>query len=250
ACVERLERADLYVSGAAHGVDTVAALAALDFFPAADHRVYVPAAWHNEAGVSQLRQRGAEVVQVAPGASRAESYMARNDRMVADCAMLVAFPYSEREELRSGTWATVRRARRARRRVLVEPLRPTVPPMSEGASAPSSVVHCKRESYDVYIGRGDDPRSGEPGRWGNPFRIGRDGSRSEVIAKYRRWLWAEIQAGRVDLAELAALHGKTLGCWCAPEACHGEVLVEAAMWVLIEQARRLAGRVAEMTGRA
>ena len=72
----------------------------------------------------------------------------------------------------------------------------------------------------VYIGRGS--------KWGNPFRIGRDGSRSEVIAKYRRWLWAEIQAGRVDLAELAALHGKTLGCWCAPEACHGDILSELA----------------------
>lgn len=32
----------------------------------------------------------------------------------------------------------------------------------------------------VYIGR--------PGKWGNPFVIGRDGSRAEVIAKYRTWL--------------------------------------------------------------
>jgi hypothetical protein len=39
------------------------------------------------------------------------------------------------------------------------------------------VVHCKREPYDVYIGR--------PSKWGNPFQIGRDGTRDEVIAKYR-----------------------------------------------------------------
>ena len=93
-----------------------------------------------------------------------------------------------------------------------------------------SVVHCKREPYDTYIGRGRCPRSGKPGRWGNPYRIGRDGDRGEVIERYRRWLWAEIEAGRIDPAELAALRGKTLGCWCAPEPCHGEVLAAAAAW--------------------
>jgi Domain of unknown function (DUF4326) len=54
--------------------------------------------------------------------------------------------------------------------------------------------------------------------------------RDQVIAKYRLWLWAEIKAGRIDLANLAALHGKTLGCWCAPKRCHGEVLARAAAW--------------------
>lgn len=93
-----------------------------------------------------------------------------------------------------------------------------------------SVVHCKRAPYDVYIGRGRDPRSGEPGRWGNPFRIGRDGDREEVIARYAGWLREEVDAGRISLEELAALDGKTLGCWCAPRPCHGEVLVRAAAW--------------------
>ncbi len=39
-----------------------------------------------------------------------------------------------------------------------------------------TVVHCKRKTYDVYIGR--------PGKWGNPFEIGKDGNRAEVIEKY------------------------------------------------------------------
>jgi hypothetical protein len=39
----------------------------------------------------------------------------------------------------------------------------------------------KRPMSDrVYVGR--------PGKWGNPFVIGRDGSRDEVIAKYRAWI--------------------------------------------------------------
>lgn len=77
------------------------------------------------------------------------------------------------------------------------------------------VVHCKQEQYDVYIGR--------PSKWGNPFTIGRDGTREEVIEKYRNYVLNE----RTDLLYcLYELKGKVLGCWCTPEACHGDVLVE------------------------
>lgn len=120
------------------------------------------------------------------------------------------------------------------------------------------VVHCKREDYDVYIGRGRCPHSGELGRWGNPFShrpsrvpgVTVVATREEAIERYRCWLWAEIQAGHVDLAELSGLHGKRLGCWCAPEACHGEVLDAAAFWAFTEQARRLARRAAALSGRS
>ena len=78
----------------------------------------------------------------------------------------------------------------------------------------STVVHCKRDLYDVYIGR--------PSKWGNPFVIGKDGTRDEVIAKYREWLLA--QPALVEA--LPELSGKVLGCWCAPQACHGDVLAE------------------------
>lgn len=77
----------------------------------------------------------------------------------------------------------------------------------------SFVVHCKRTKYDVYIGR--------PSIWGNPFEIGKDGDRKEVIWKYMRWLLTQP-----ELMERAhkELKGKTLGCWCAPQPCHGDVL--------------------------
>ena len=78
------------------------------------------------------------------------------------------------------------------------------------------IVDCRHDEYDVYIGRGRCPRTGERGRWGNPFRIGADGTRREVIAQYNLWLCKEVDAGRIGTAELAALHGKVLGCWCAP----------------------------------
>ena len=69
-------------------------------------------------------------------------------------------------------------------------------------------------------------------RWGNPFVIGRDGTRSEVIAKYRVWLWRQIESGKIKIDDLAPLHGQTLACWCAPRACHGDVLADAAAWAV------------------
>ncbi|MEU6322906.1 DUF4326 domain-containing protein [Streptomyces sp. NPDC047009] len=63
----------------------------------------------------------------------------------------------------------------------------------------------------------------------NPFQIDtakkkHDGTRAEVMAKYRRYLMA-----RPDLLELVpALRGRTLACWCAPELCHGDILAEVA----------------------
>ena len=69
-------------------------------------------------------------------------------------------------------------------------------------------------------------------RWGNPFVIGRDGTREDVIARYRRWLWRRIGCGEVGLEDLARLHGKSLVCWCHPLPCHGHALARAAEWAV------------------
>lgn len=75
----------------------------------------------------------------------------------------------------------------------------------------------RREPFDVYVGR--------PSVWGNPFREGRHGARSEVIARFRAWL-----LDQPDLVERARreLRGKVLGCWCSPKPCHADVLLEVA----------------------
>lgn len=86
------------------------------------------------------------------------------------------------------------------------------------------VVHCKHNPYDVYIGRGRDPKTGVRGPWGNPFVIGCDGDRAEVIERYERYL---LESPGL-LARLYELKGKTLGCWCAPQPCHGDVLARHA----------------------
>ena len=76
------------------------------------------------------------------------------------------------------------------------------------------VVNRHREEYDVYIGRGT--------KWGNKFEIGPDGTRKEVIEKYRLWIRNQPQL----LECLHELKDKRLGCSCIPNPCHGQVLVE------------------------
>lgn len=75
------------------------------------------------------------------------------------------------------------------------------------------VVHCKRDKFDVYIGR--------PSKWGNPFAVGKDGTREEVIHKYKEYILSKPEL----LKDLNELRDKVLGCWCKPKACHGDILV-------------------------
>lgn len=93
----------------------------------------------------------------------------------------------------------------------------------------TTVVNIKRkEPYDVYIGRGS--------KFGNPFRIGVNGNREEVIEQYRLHLWNMIRFGKISVDELAELYGKTLGCFCKPKACHGDILVKASKWAYEKKA--------------
>ena len=65
---------------------------------------------------------------------------------------------------------------------------------------------------------------GRPTKWGNPFIIGLDGSRLEVIEKYMDWFIT--QQHLIDA--LYELKGKNLVCWCSPCDCHGDFLLELA----------------------
>lgn len=85
------------------------------------------------------------------------------------------------------------------------------------------VVHCKKEAYDVYIGR--------PSKWGNPFSHlpntiaqYKVGTREEAIEKYAEWLLEQDEL----LKDIGELKGKILGCWCSPKKCHGDILLALA----------------------
>lgn len=64
----------------------------------------------------------------------------------------------------------------------------------------------------VYVGRGSP--------WGNPFKIGPDGDRTEVIERFR----VEV----LPTLNVTPLRGKDLVCYCAPQACHADLLLQKA----------------------
>lgn len=73
----------------------------------------------------------------------------------------------------------------------------------------------------IYIGRGT--------RWGNPFIVGKDGNRREVVQKFECQILPEL--------DLSPLIGKDLVCscvarpWCVgdsePRECHGMPILRA-----------------------
>jgi hypothetical protein len=68
----------------------------------------------------------------------------------------------------------------------------------------------------VYIGR--------PSKWGNPFPMGEEKDREQVIAKFEQYLMNSPEL----LAQIGELKGKDLVCFCAPKACHGDILLRLA----------------------
>lgn len=89
-----------------------------------------------------------------------------------------------------------------------------------------TVVNKYKESYDVYIGRGSI--------WGNPVPIDDSigNSREVVIAEYKNILWKKIRTGEITIQQLKDLHGKRLGCFCKPKACHGDIIKAAVEWAI------------------
>lgn len=72
----------------------------------------------------------------------------------------------------------------------------------------------KGANHDIYIGRGSD--------WGNPYALGFDGDREEVIRKYQYDFERDyLKSSKEDAL---SLKGKILGCHCKPAACHGDVI--------------------------
>ena len=78
-----------------------------------------------------------------------------------------------------------------------------------------------RDPRNVYIGR--KSRYLEESKWGNPYRMSDINSREErerVVQKFEQYL----RNNQVLLGDIEELAGKNLGCFCYPEACHGNVL--------------------------
>ncbi len=90
---------------------------------------------------------------------------------------------------------------------------------------------CEDEN-NVYIGRRgvvfiDNKRYPQNDSiWCNPYKIGKDGDRDEVIAKYEIYIRNKLEKEPMMKEELKKLKNKNLGCWCSPDKCHGDVLLK------------------------
>ena len=91
----------------------------------------------------------------------------------------------------------------------------------------TKVVHCKHEPYDILIDRTT--------KWGNPFTHIKTGktlakhvckTRKEAIELYEPYLRQQLSEGKILIEDLLSLQDKTLGCWCKPKSCHGDIIVK------------------------
>lgn len=102
--------------------------------------------------------------------------------------------------------------------VKVAHIRPKYENLKEWCADPAN-VYIGRAGV-VFVDGARYPKEASP--YANPFKVGRDGAREDVIAKYEVYLADRIAAG----LDLSPLKGKRLGCWCKPAACHGDILTK------------------------
>lgn len=105
----------------------------------------------------------------------------------------------------------------------------------------------------VYVGR--------PSPLGNPYAIGKDGTRGEVIELYREWIEHTMKhdpesAASKEFDRIVHMYiangSIDLVCWCAPQACHADVikdLLQDFMDGMDKYYRKLDEEQAEMEAR-
>lgn len=108
------------------------------------------------------------------------------------------------------------------------------------------VGHVKKDSADVYVGRGDGGDAdmlntpvGERGWLGNPFTVDEWG-RAVAIGNYRRIFEWRLEADPEFREAVADLAGKVLGCWCQRldddgPGCHAEIIADHADRIVRKQ---------------
>jgi len=87
----------------------------------------------------------------------------------------------------------------------------------------TKVVNIYKEPFDVYIGRAG---KGKSGYFGNPIVLQKEEPRGATIERYKEYFYNRLKTDNEFKSRIEELAGKTLGCFCKPQACHGDVIKE------------------------
>lgn len=85
------------------------------------------------------------------------------------------------------------------------------------------VVNLYKEPFDIYIGRAG---KGQDGYFGNPVKLIKGEERGATIERYKEYFYKRLDEDKEFKERIESLKGKTLGCFCKPQACHGDVIAE------------------------
>ena len=94
------------------------------------------------------------------------------------------------------------------------------------------VVNLRKESYTVYIGRGGH---GKCGYWGNPIKLNSrcilcskiHETRGGTLPCYEKYLRQKLETSAAFKERFYSLNeDDVLGCFCKPDACHGDVIIK------------------------
>lgn len=104
-----------------------------------------------------------------------------------------------------------------------------------------NITDAPRDVWDHYIGRANPSYNVEQSEWANPYRIGEDGDRDEVVEQYRAWLadyLTDSEGGAKRRRRFRDLEGQTLACWCVGQAddhtaCHGDVILDVLAYMAV-----------------
>lgn len=78
-----------------------------------------------------------------------------------------------------------------------------------------------KDTNNLYIGRNVVYVGAKKSKWANPFSV-KEYGRDKCLELYKNY----VLNNKNLMDDLFELKGKTLGCWCSPEKCHGDILID------------------------
>ncbi len=105
----------------------------------------------------------------------------------------------------------------------VKYIRPKYNNLEEWMNDSENNVYVARGGVVFIDGKRFPPQSS---KFANPFKTGRDGTSEEVRIKFKAHITKKLETDKSLVDELLAMKGKNLGCWCHPNYCHANILVE------------------------